>query len=100
MNTQTKEKTSKGNGAPASYKNAKRAKGSSSPSSQSSIGEMVQESGEKMGALASDIYASTADTIETGTSYVTRHPIKGAAMAAAAGLFAGSLLTAAIRGRK
>lgn len=96
MNTQTKEKASKGNGATASFKNAKHAKALD----RSSIGEMVQESGEKMGALASDIYSSTADSIESGTSYVTRHPLKGAAVAAAAGLVAGSLLTAALRGRK
>lgn len=36
---------------------------------------------------------STAESIKSGREYVKEHPIKGVAVAAVAGLFAGSLLT-------
>lgn len=62
--------------------------------------KMAQSAGERVGAMASELANTTADTMKSSREYVKENPVKGVAIAAAAGLVAGSLLTMAMRSRK
>ena len=64
------------------------------------IEKFAQSAGERVGEMASNLANSTADTMRSSREYVAENPVKGVAIAAAAGLVAGSLLTLAIRSRK
>lgn len=65
-----------------------------------SIEEASHAMGERAGALASQMASSVNEYVKTGREYVQENPAKGIAIAAAAGLVTGSLLTMAFRGRK
>lgn len=62
--------------------------------------KMTKSAGERVGAMASDLATSTADSLKSSRDYVKENPLKGVAIAASAGLVAGSLLTMAMRSRK
>lgn len=64
------------------------------------IEKMSVEAGEKVGVIAADIAQSTSQYVQSGRQYVQENPIKGIAIAAAAGLVAGSLLTLALRNKQ
>lgn len=68
-------------------------------SAENQVGKMVYDSGERIGAFASDIANSTLDKVKAGKDYVQDNPYKGIAIAAAAGLVAGALLTSISRSR-
>lgn len=61
------------------------------------IEKMSAEAGQKVGVIVADIGKSTTQYVQTSREYVQENPIKGIAIAAAAGLVAGSLLTLALR---
>ncbi len=61
------------------------------------IEKLSAEAGEKVGVVAADLANSTAQYVQSSREYVQENPIKGIAIAAAAGLVAGSLLTMALR---
>lgn len=61
---------------------------------------LAHETGEKVGNMASDFASTTADSVKAGKEYVQEHPLKGIAIAAAAGLVTGSLLTMAMSSRR
>ena len=61
------------------------------------IEKMSAEAGEKVGVIVADIGKSTTQYVQSSREYVQENPIKGIAIAAAAGLVAGSLLTLALR---
>lgn len=63
------------------------------PASQDQLETMVNRAGEKAGELTTSFSQKASDTIENSREYVKANPIKGVAIAAAAGLAVGSLLT-------
>lgn len=65
-----------------------------------SIEEASHIMGERAGALASQVASSVNEYVKNGREYVQENPAKGVAIAAAAGLVTGSLLTMAFRSRK
>ncbi len=69
-------------------------------SSEQQLEKMVHNVGEKIGTMASDFTNTTADSMKQGRDYVQENPVKGIAIAAAAGLVAGSLLTIIARSRR
>lgn len=60
---------------------------------------MSYDAGKKIGAMASDFTNKTSDYVKTSRDYVKENPTAGVAIAAAAGVVAGSLLTMALRSR-
>lgn len=62
--------------------------------------KMSHEAGSKIGAMASEFAHSASEYVETGRGYVKSNPGKSVAIAAAAGLVAGSLITLAMSRRK
>ncbi len=84
---------SKSNGAAHDFKNKIQ-------NTEKSLEKMSMEAGEKAGAMVSTFAHSTADYVETGRDYVKENPVKGVAIAAAAGLVVGSLMTLALRKRQ
>ena len=66
-------------------------------SGEKSMEKLSLEAGEKVGAMASDFANTTADYMKTSREYVQKNPSTGVAIAAAAGLVVGSLLTIALR---
>lgn len=60
----------------------------------------AQNTGEKVGSMASEFANSTADSVKASREYVQENPMKGMAVAIGAGLVAGSLLTILMRGRR
>ncbi len=56
--------------------------------------------GERVGAMASDLADGTAESLRRSRDYVKSNPAQGVAIAAAAGLITGSLLTLAMRRRR
>lgn len=60
---------------------------------------MSYDAGKKIGAMASDFTNKTSDYVKTSRDYVKENPATGVAIAAAAGVVAGSLLTMALRRR-
>lgn len=59
----------------------------------------AKNAGEEIGAMASDFASRSADSLKSGREYVKENPVRGVAIAAAAGAVAGSLLTMAMRKR-
>lgn len=59
--------------------------------------KLSHDAGKKMGAMTSDFTNKASDYVKTGRDYVKEHPTTGVAIAAAAGLVAGSLLTIALK---
>jgi ElaB/YqjD/DUF883 family membrane-anchored ribosome-binding protein len=64
---------------------------------ENEISKMANDTGKKIGAMASDFAQSANQRIESGREYVEENPLKGVAIAAAAGAIVGSLLTIALR---
>ena len=74
---------------------------------ENAIEQISHSVGEKIGAMASDIATSASEIkdsaseyVKTGREYVKKNPAKGVAMAAAAGVAIGSLLTLAMQRRQ
>lgn len=59
--------------------------------------KMSHDAGKKIGAMASDFAETTSGYVKTSREYVQENPVKSVAVAAAAGLVAGSLITWAMR---
>ncbi len=57
---------------------------------------MSREAGEKLGEMVSEVKGSTVDSAKKSREYVQDHPGKSVAIAAAAGLVAGALLSYAL----
>lgn len=93
MSNITNEKINKVNGAANSFLNKL-------PTSPDQLENMVHKAGEKAGELTSNFAETATSTFESGRSYVKENPVKGIAIAAAAGIAAGSLLTMMFRGRR
>lgn len=62
--------------------------------------KFVTRTGETVSAVASDVTSRTADTIRSSKEYVKENPVKGVALATAAGLMLGSFLTRMMRSKK
>jgi ElaB/YqjD/DUF883 family membrane-anchored ribosome-binding protein len=69
-------------------------------SAEKSLDKISRNAGEKIGAVASGITNSASEYIRTSSQYVRDNPVRGVAVAAAAGVIAGSLLTIAMRRRQ
>ena len=81
-----------GNGSAHNYK----AKGQKL---EQGLESFTHNAGEKIGTMASDLASSTTDYIKSGRDYVQDNPVKGVAVAAAAGVVAGFLMSFAMRRR-
>lgn len=84
------EITSKANGQAREFKNKV-------ANQDDHLEQLTHSAGEKIGAMASDIAASTSEYARTSREYVRENPAKVVAAAAIAGVFVGSLLTMAMR---
>jgi ElaB/YqjD/DUF883 family membrane-anchored ribosome-binding protein len=93
MSNVTNEKMNKVNGAANNFLNKL-------PTSPDQLENMVHKAGEKAGELTSNFAETATSKFESGRSYVKENPIKGVAIAAAAGIATGSLLTMMFRGNK
>jgi len=62
--------------------------------------KLSHNAGKKLGAMASDLVSSTSSYVTTSRDYVAENPIKGVAIAAAAGVVVGSILTMSMRSSK
>lgn len=62
--------------------------------------KFAQSAVERVGSMASDFATSTAGAMKSRRDYVKENPVKGVAIAAAAGLIVGSLITMAMRNGK
>ncbi len=58
---------------------------------------MARNAGDKVGEMASDFADRTTETLDNTRQYVREHPATGVAIAAIAGMVAGSILTLALR---
>jgi ElaB/YqjD/DUF883 family membrane-anchored ribosome-binding protein len=87
------ETSTKSNGAISDFKNK-------ILNGEHQMERLAQNAGEKIGTIASDFAHSTADSMKSSREYVKENPVKGVAIAAAAGLVAGSLLTMVMRPRR
>jgi ElaB/YqjD/DUF883 family membrane-anchored ribosome-binding protein len=67
----------------------------SAPGNQ--LDKMAHSAGERAGSMAAEFINSASSTAKSGREYVQENPIKGVAIAAAAGVVAGSLLTMIMR---
>lgn len=63
------------------------------------IERITHDAGEKISTMTSKFANSAAVYVKNGEEYVQENPKKGVAIAAAAGLLAGSVLTLALRRR-
>jgi ElaB/YqjD/DUF883 family membrane-anchored ribosome-binding protein len=63
------------------------------PASQDQLESMVNRAGEKAGELTSSFSRTATEKLENSREYVKENPIKGVAIAAAAGIAVGSILT-------
>lgn len=60
----------------------------------------VHDSGKKIGVMASDFSSLASDHVRSSRAYVRENPATGVAIAAAAGMIAGSLLMMTMRSRR
>lgn len=58
---------------------------------------LSQDVGERLGELSSTFMGTASEYVSAGRKYVRENPAKGVAIAAAAGLVAGGLITLAMR---
>lgn len=89
----TNETVSKANGPAADFRNKV-------ASTEASFEKMTHDLGQKTGAMVSSISDSASEYVKTGRDYVKEHPGRSVAIAAAAGVVAGSLLTLISRRRR
>jgi ElaB/YqjD/DUF883 family membrane-anchored ribosome-binding protein len=64
---------------------------------EKSLDRVSRDIGERIGALASDVTNSATGYVKTSSDYVRDNPVKGVAIAAAAGVVAGSIFTMMLR---
>jgi ElaB/YqjD/DUF883 family membrane-anchored ribosome-binding protein len=69
-------------------------------SEESHLEKLAHNAGDKIGTMASNLANSTASSMKSSREFVKHNPVKGVAIAAAAGLVMGSLLTLIMRSRK
>lgn len=69
------------------------------PSISNSLGGLQKEAGKKIGMLTSDILDAASNQVETGRQYIKSNPFSGIAIAAAAGLVTGSIMTLVMKTR-
>lgn len=69
-------------------------------SSGNHLDKLAHSAGEKAGSMTAELVNSATTTVKSGREYVQENPIKGVAIAAAAGVVAGSLLTMIMRRSK
>lgn len=62
--------------------------------------QLAKDAGKKVGDMGSEIAAKASTYVKTGREYVAENPVKGVAIAAAAGAVVGSLLTLGLRRNK
>jgi ElaB/YqjD/DUF883 family membrane-anchored ribosome-binding protein len=67
--------------------------------SKNYVNDLVYDSGEKIGHMASDVANSAIDSFKSGREYVKDHPYQGFAMATLIGMLSGVLLTVLMRRR-
>lgn len=60
--------------------------------------KLALNAGKKIGTMASDFADTTSNYMKTSREYVVENPVKGVAIAAAAGVVVGSLLSFSMRG--
>ncbi|MFZ4403654.1 MAG: hypothetical protein ACOYOK_06075 [Pseudobdellovibrionaceae bacterium] len=65
--------------------------------SEDQLEKFSHNTGEKIGAMATEFADSATEYVKTGRSYVKLHPVQGIALAAAVGLVTGSLVTLLLR---
>ena len=87
------EFTSKANGQAREFKNKV-------ATQEDHLEQLTHSAGERIGAMAADIASTTSEYAKTSREYVRDNPAKTVAIAAIAGVFAGSLLTFAMRRRR
>lgn len=85
--------SSKTNGATQDFK-------SKAMNAEHQLEAMTRNAGERVGRMASDLASTTSDYAKASREYVQENPVKGVAIAAAAGAVAGCLLTLAFSGRR
>ena len=90
MSNYTGDAAVKGNGATTDFK-------AKMHGAENQIEKMAMNAGEKVGAYASSIADTSANTLRSSREFVKENPVKGVAYAAAAGLVLGGLLTMAFR---
>lgn len=61
------------------------------------VGELTHDIGEQAGEMVSKLSHSASDMYSSGSTYVKKNPAKGVAIAAAAGILLGGILTACMR---
>lgn len=66
---------------------------------ENSLGKMSHDIGERAGKIAANVSETASDYVQTGRHYVSENPAKGLAIAMAAGVVAGSLITLALSRR-
>lgn len=93
MANQTTDVSNKANGATSEFKNR-------IVNGEHQLEKFAQGAGERAGAMASDFANTAADSMKSSRDYVKENPIRGVAIAAAAGLVTGSLLTMIARSRR
>jgi ElaB/YqjD/DUF883 family membrane-anchored ribosome-binding protein len=71
-----------------------------SAGTKQNLGSFVHDASDKMSSMATNVVDTASDYVKSGTSYVTENPVKGVAIAAAAGAVVGSLLTLTMRRKK
>lgn len=69
------------------------------PNEEISLESLSQSTGKKLGTMTSDLAHSSNEYVKSGRKFVVENPMKGVAIAAAAGAVIGSLMTLAIRKR-
>jgi ElaB/YqjD/DUF883 family membrane-anchored ribosome-binding protein len=84
------ENISKANGAAHDFK-------SKVMTAENQLETMTKNAGERVGQMASEFATATSDYVKTGRDYVQDNPVKGVAIAAAAGAVVGCILTLALR---
>lgn len=93
MANMTNDLSNKANGAASDFKNKIQ-------NTEHQIERMAQPAGQSIGSMTSEFASSAAETMKMSRDHVKANPVKGVAIAAAAGLVTGSLLSIIFRGRK
>jgi ElaB/YqjD/DUF883 family membrane-anchored ribosome-binding protein len=70
------------------------------PMDESALESVAHTAGRRLGAMASDFATGANNYARSGRDYVKANPVKGIALAAAAGALAGSLFSLTLRKRK
>jgi ElaB/YqjD/DUF883 family membrane-anchored ribosome-binding protein len=93
MATTTNDTVNKVNGAAKDFKNK-------SQGLMSTLEDFSHDTGERLGEFASRVSDSASEYVKTSRTYIKENPIKGVAVAAAAGIAVGGLIALAMRKRR